>query len=157
MAEQTSKNSGCTSFKLQSVANGEVFADNNALVPNFEEDEKILSHAVNVKNLKHFKGVKISSISNRRMIDILIVQSDKSLLAVIEERESLNAEEPNCVLTRLGPIASGGQVKSESSAINSLKVHIDETGDSCRCEQLEREVSSLKQTLRELELEDEVV
>ena len=157
LAEQTSKSSGCTSFKLQSLATDEVFAVNNALVPNFEEDEKILPHAVNVKNLKHFKGVKIRTISNRKTIDILIGQSDKSLLAVIEERESLNAEEQNCVLTRLVPIASGGQVKSESPAINSLKVQIDETGDSCRCEQLEREVSSLKQILRELELEDEVV
>ena len=158
LAEQTSKSSGCTSFKLQSLATDEVFAVNNALVvPNFEEDEKTLPHAVNVKNLKHFKGVKIPTISNRKTIDILIGQSDKSLLAVIEERESFNAEEPNCVLTRLGPIASGGQVKSESPVIYSLKVQIDETGDSCRCEQLEREVSSLKQTLRELELEDEVV
>ena len=99
MAEQTSKSSGCTSL-LQSLATDEVFAVNNALVPNFEEDEKILPQAVNVKNLKHFKGVKIPTISNRKTIDILIGQSDKSLLAVIEERESLNAEEPNCVLTR---------------------------------------------------------
>ena len=158
LAEQTSKSSGCTSYKLQSLATDEVFAVNNALVvPNFEKDEKILPRAINVKNLKHFKGVKIPTISNRKTIDILIGQSDKTLLAVIEERESLNAEEPNCVLTRLGPIASGGQVKSEPPAINSLKVQIEETGDSCRCEQLEKEVSSLKQILRELELEDEVV
>ena len=69
----------------------------------------------------------------------------------------MNAEEPNCVLTRLGSIASRGQVKSESSAINSFNVQVYETGNSCRCEQLEREVSSLKQTLTELELEDEDV
>ena len=69
----------------------------------------------------------------------------------------MNAEEPNCVLTRLKPIASGGQVKHESPAINSLKAQVHETGDLCRCKQLERKVSSLKQTWRELELEDEVV
>ena len=114
LAEQKSKSSGCTSFKLQSFATDEVFAVNNAfVVPNFEEDEKILPHAVNVKNLKHFKGVKIPTISNRKTIDILIGQNDKSLLAVIEKRQSLNAEELKCVLTRLGPrlvltIASGG-------------------------------------------------
>ena len=65
----------------------------------FEEDEKILPHAINVKNLQHFKGVKIPIISNRNTINISIGQSDKNLLAVIEERESLNAEEPHWLLT----------------------------------------------------------
>ena len=57
LMEQTSKSSDCTSFKLQSLATDKVFAVNNALVvPDFKEDEKILPHAVNVKNLKHFKS-----------------------------------------------------------------------------------------------------
>ena len=107
------------------------------VVPDFDEDGKILSHAVNVQNLEHFKALKIPTILHRKTIDILIGQADKNFLAVVEERESSNAEESNCVLTRLGPIASGGQVKSGSPTIHTLKVHVDETGNPCRIKQLE--------------------
>ena len=36
--------------------------------------------------------------------DILIAQSDKALLTVLEECESLNFDEPNLVLTGLEPL-----------------------------------------------------
>ena len=50
----------------------------------------------------HFNGVKIPTLPHRKNIDIFIGQSDKALLTVLEERESLNFDEPNLVLTRLG-------------------------------------------------------
>ena len=76
----------------------------------FADDEGTLPHAVNVEKLEHFQGVTISVIVQRNSIDILIEQSDKSLLTVSEERESKHPDHPNYVLTRLGPIASGGRL-----------------------------------------------
>ena len=61
-------------------------------------------------HLKYFLGVNIPTIPDRDKIDILIGQSDKELLVVLDERDGSNPEEPNFVLTRLGPIACGGRV-----------------------------------------------
>ena len=67
-------------------------------MPEFEDDKGTLSQAVN------FQGVTIPIIAQRKSIEILIGQTDKSLLTVLRERES---NHPNFVLTLLGPIASG--------------------------------------------------
>ena len=42
--------------------------------------------------------------------DVLVGQSHKSLLTLLKKREGSGPEEPNFVLTRLGPVASGGRV-----------------------------------------------
>ena len=86
------------------------------------EDEGTLPHSIDVKHMKHFKGVEIPTLSGRRSIDILIGQNDKLLLAVLEEREGSNSKEPNYVLTRLGPIASGGCVHAGSKSLSNLMV-----------------------------------
>ena len=77
-------------------------------MPEFADDEGTLPHSVNVEKLEHFQGVTIPVIAQRKSIDILIRQTDKSFLFVLEERESKHPDHPNYVSTRLGPIASGG-------------------------------------------------
>ena len=54
--------------------------------------------------------MKLPLISKRISVDILIGQIDKLLLIVLEERKSIHPDEPNYVLTRLGPVASGGLI-----------------------------------------------
>ena len=77
------------------------------IIPEFTDQESTLPHAIYVARLEHFRGVEIAVTSKRKSINVLIGQSDQMLLTVLEEREGLNPDEPNCVLTHLGPIASG--------------------------------------------------
>ena len=159
LAEQTASSGGMTSFTIQSLTTNETYAIQDALVvPGFTEKENVLPHSINVGKLDHFKGIKIPTISNRKTIDILIGQTDKLLLTVLEERESLNSDDPNLVFTRLGPIASGGRsCKSATPYKTSYKVNINDCCGVCECDELKNEVVSLKQTLRKLQLEDEVI
>ena len=55
------------------------------------------------------KGFMFRVAPGRRRVDVLIGQSDKSLLTVLEEREGMDPEEPNYVLTRLGPLLVGAE------------------------------------------------
>ena len=110
LAEQTIKSAEFTELKLQSLATNQVFEIKDALVvSNFMDDEGALPHSENVRNLNHFKGVEIPVISHRKSIDILIGQTNKLLLTVLTEREGLAQDESNLVITRLGPVASGGR------------------------------------------------
>ena len=100
LAEQTMRSGGLTNVEIESLSNKETFAIKNALVvPDFIDDENALPHAVNTQKLRHFKGVKIPTIPQRQRIDILIGQTNKELLAVLKEREGVNASELNYVLT----------------------------------------------------------
>ena len=110
LADQTTNSGGFTHFDLQSLADDRVYHVHDALiVPDFAEESDCIPHAVKVAHLKHFLGVNIPTIPDRNKIDILIGQSDKQLLVVLDEREGSNPEEPNFVLTKLGPMASGGR------------------------------------------------
>ena len=160
LADQSTSSIGLAAFTLQSLSSNEYFKIKNAVVvPRFMDDESALPHSVNVKNLKHFEGVEIPVLPQRKNIDILIGQSDKLLLAVIEEQESLNPDDPNYVLTRLGPIASGGRVEVESSLEPlSLKVQVNDNCHDCeKCEVYSREIAQLKEAVRIFEVEDEAL
>ena len=98
---------GLRKFEIESLSNKETFAIKNTLVvPDFIDDKNVLPYAVNTQKLTHFKRVKIPTILQRHRIDILVGQTNKELLCVLEERGGLNGSEPNYVLIRLGPIAS---------------------------------------------------
>ena len=127
------------------------------MVPNFTEDLNTFPHAVDTNGLEHFKGVEISTIPQRKSIDILIGQTDKCLLIVLEEREGLNHDNPNHVLTRLGPIASGGRISVKSCLRGTMKVGVDTSRNANECERLKPEITSLKEKLRDHELDDEIV
>ena len=102
---------GVVNFEFESLTTGERFDVENALVvPEFVDDECVLPHSVDTSGLEHFDGVNIPTLPYKRCIDILIDQTDKFLLTVLEDREGIRPEDPNYVLTRLGPIASGGCV-----------------------------------------------
>ena len=114
--------------------------------------------------LKHFQGVHIPVAPGRAHVDVLIGQADKSLLAVLEKREGADPEEPNYVLRRLGPIASGGKISANTSSSNSLstlRVNIQSKAPvnaaPCDCTKLKEENAALKKALFELELQDEMV
>ena len=49
---------------------------------------------------------------------------------VLEEREGLDANEPNYVLTRLGPVASGGRMNVRSDQLQSRRVEVE----PCECD-----------------------
>ena len=125
-------------------------------MPEFDDDKGTLPHAVNVEKLEHFQGVTFPVIAQRKSIDILIGQTDKYLLTVLEERESKHPDHPNYLLTRLGLIASGGRLGLRQSVCKNFKIQVDRDCDGCECEQLKQEIASLKESLRNFEIEDEV-
>ena len=88
---------------MTSLADGKTYGIKGALiVSNFEDEENSLPHCIDTSKLSHFRGVQIPVISYRKSVDLLIGQSDKFLLTVLEEREGLNSNEhSNYVLTRL--------------------------------------------------------
>ena len=95
---------------------------------------------MDITTLEHFDRVEIPVAANRECVDILIGESENSLLTVLEQREVKNPHQPNFVLTRLGPVASGGRVPCGSDNFSSRKVSIDcatvecEVGKKgCRC------------------------
>ena len=186
LAKQSTPSYGVTNFKLESLSTGEQFEIENALVvPDFIDDINTLPHSVNTTGLDHFYGVEIPTIPHRKNIDILIGQSDKMLLTVLEEREGKKPDDPNYVLTRLGPIASGGrQVESELNLCqnrrakvggdfdvgkldsitgvecNGLKSSAEGCCDGCPCKccsKLKKEIVILKENLRNCELADEAI
>ena len=157
LAEQTTKCGGLTEFNLQSLCDNKIHPIKNALVvPDFVEEDGFLPHMVNVSHLEHFKGVDIPTVPHRNKIDILMGQSDKALLAVVEERESLKPDELNFVLTRLGPIASGGKAERRPEGLIARKA-LTKIDSPCECGQLKLEISNLKEALRDFEREDEVI
>ena len=83
------------------------------------DDEGALPHSVNVRSLNHFKGVEIPVISNRKSIDILIGQTNKTALCP-DNVEGFVQDEPNLVITRLEPIARGGGANLEPNLPQNL-------------------------------------
>ena len=188
LAEQTTTSYGTTEFQVESLSTGEAFKITNTLVvPDFPDDANNLPHFVNTAGLEHFNGVKIPTIPYRSNLGILIGQSDKLLLTVLEEREGCTPDGPNFVLTRLGPIASGGcQVESRSHLCQSRKAEVGEISnvcavdviasvdrvgkqslilskdfvnccEACDCDRLKKEFVDLKENLRSYELADEEI
>ena len=116
LSDQTAITEGRTDFCLESLSTGEEFSVKNALVvPNFSDDESVLPHSVDIAGLDNFHNVEIPTIPGRKSIDVLIGQTDKNLLTVLHESENVDPDKPNYVLTKLGPIASGGRVPAVSN------------------------------------------
>ena len=151
---------GVVNFELESLTTGERFDVENALVvPELVDDECVLPHSVDTSGLEHFGGVNIPTLPYKRCIDILIGQTDKFLLTVLEEREGIRPKDPNYVLTRLGPIASGGCVdgrKCSERKLQTLKVNL-ECCNKNDCVKLRQDVSGLREQLRRYILEDEEI
>ena len=116
---------------------------------------------MDTSTLEHFERVHIPVAPGRRRVDVLIGQSDKSLLTVLEEREGMDPEEPNYVLTRLGPIASGGRVcgrLNSSNCLSTMRINVcSPVNANCECAKLKKENVALKQSIREYELQDEMI
>ena len=116
------------------------------VVPQFLDDAATLPHAVDTSGLLHFHGVDIPEAPDREPADVLIGQSDKSLLTVLEKREGAHPEEPNYVLTRLGPVASGGTIPVEFDSFSSFRVSVEALPfAACDCNELKRKVVALKE------------
>ena len=145
---------------MESLSTGKEFSVKNALVvPNFSDDESVLPHSVDIAGLDNFHNVEIPTVPGRKGIDVLIGQTDKNLLTVLHESENVDPDKPNYVLTKLGPIASGGRVPVVSNTCASLKVNLNvdcECSGRC-CAKFKNEIVDMKQSLRELDLADEAV
>ena len=115
----------------------------------FEDDENTLPCRIDTSKLSHFEEVQISVIFYRKRVDLLILQSDKFLLTILEKRKGFDSNEPNCVRTRLRPMASGGRMDISSNLINTGQAVVNE----CQCndrrrENLRPEKAGLKENLR---------
>ena len=73
----------------------------------------------------------------------------------MDEREGSNPEEPNFVLTRLRPIASGG--RAGENQFMTRRALVADKQATCECERLRVEVSDLKEVLCRQELENEII
>ena len=156
-ADQTTPSEGCTEFSIEFLYNTDKFMIKNALVVSkFTDDESTFPHRVDTSRLEHFKGVEIQTVPHRSSFDILIGQSHKSLLVVLGERESVSPDETNYVLTRFGRIASDGRVPACSTAIQSFKVSLASSNNHV-VDELKQEIASLKNNLREYELNDQML
>ena len=159
LAEQTASCIGKTDFSLESLVTSDSYEITGALVvPAFSDYKSTLPHAVDTSKLKHFHGVEIPNIPERKCEDILIGQSNKALITVLKELEGSNSNKPNLVITQLGPIASGGRVQGSSKSVRVLRVEtISVDPDSGLCDKLQQELLTVKNALREYELLDEEV
>ena len=109
LAEETMPSTEVVQFNLESLTNKEIFVVKDiVVVPGFMDDEYVFSHKIDTANLKNFKGVKIPIVPKVNSVDILIRQPYKFFLTVLEKREEACPKKPNYVITRLGPIVSGG-------------------------------------------------
>ena len=161
LADCTVDSGGRTNFVLESLYCGEEFTiKGDLVVPEIPYDDHTLPHAVDTAVLEHFSGVEFHVVPGRRRIDILIGQLDKTLLIVLHECEGTEPEEPNYVLTRLGPVASGGRISATAhqNSLSSLRVQTTNPDNSvCECSELKKEIVALKETERQYELDDEAV
>ena len=159
LTDQTASCIGKTDFSLESLVTGDNYKITGALVvPAFSDDKSTLPHAVDTSKLKHFHGVEIPVIPGRKCVDILIKQSDKALITVLKELEDSNLNEPNLVITRLGPIARGGRVQGNSKSVRALRVETISTDPDCGlCDKLQQELLTVNNALREYKLLDEEV
>ena len=88
----------------------------------------------------------------------MIEQSDKALITVLKELEGSTSNEPNLVITQLGPIASGGRVQGSSKSVRALRVEMIATDPDCGlCDKLQQKLLTVNNALREYKLLDEEV
>ena len=108
-----------------------------------------------------FDGVHDPVAPHRKRVDVLIGYSDKSLLIVLEKCEGTDPEEPNHVLTRLGPIASEGRMYGDfnsSNCMSTMRIYVSSAVNVKNdCAKLHDEKVALKQSIREYELQDETL
>ena len=159
LADQTACCIRKTDFSLESLVSGDNYKITGALVaPAFSDNKSTLLHAVDTSKLKHFHGVEIPVIPERKCVGILIGQSDKALITVLKELVSSNSNEPNLVITQLGLIASGGRVQGSSKPVRALRVETISADPDCGlCDKLQQEFLTVNNALREYKLLDKEV
>ena len=157
LSGQVTPKLGQVDLQLQSLHSGEIFPLVGAnVVPNWADDKRILPHALDVSSLKHFGDASIQVLPGKDRVDLLIGQDNARLMTVIEEREGSSADHPNCVLTRLGYVASGGRLAATSTAKQVSKVVLQTPVTiSSKLEALRQENEELKAELRERTLDEE--
>ena len=128
-------------------------------MPCFSDNESALPHAVGTGSLIHFRGVKISVISDRKGVDILIGQSDKLLLTVLKEQDGKRPNEPNTVLVvSVLSLAKEEFNVARSNSLQTLKVQASLDESNCNaCAKLRHEIDAVKDALREHKLLDEEI
>ena len=105
---------------------------------------------MDTSKLKHFHGVEIPVVPERKCVNILIGQSDKALITVSKELENSNSNERNLVIPRLGPIASGDRLQGSSKSVRALRVETISADLDCGlCDKLQPELLAVDNTLRE--------
>ena len=73
---------------------------------------------------------------------------------MLEKREGIHPHELNFLLTRLGPVASGGRVQHGSHKFSSRKVSIECDTVECEIGKMKHEIAKLRKKLLEYELQE---
>ena len=90
--------------------------------------------------------MEIPVAPNRECVEILIGQSDKALLTVLQDHKDKDPNQPNFVHTHLGPVDRG----SVSHGLNDFsfwKVSIECATVECKIGKMKQETAELKQKL----------
>ena len=77
---------------------------------------------------------------------------------VLEESEGVDADDPNDVLTSLGPVASGDRMNMRSDQLQRRRVEVEPCKyDIHKFQKLKQKITGLKETLREIKFQNEVI
>ena len=151
-------------FALQSLDTNEMFCDITAVVHEpWSDDAEGLPHRQLLNELKHFEDVDVFAIDGCDVVDVIIGNDNAFLMTVIEEKRGESRDEPHAIYTPLGWLASGGRAVLSGSVANSKRVCSAVMENelpfsySGELEKRDREILHLKDKLRELYLDAEVV
>ena len=138
------------SFDLEALDTHERFCDRKALVISPWSDEGyLLPHQQALSNYSHFDSGTTHAIPNRSHVDILLGLDNSLLMQVLEERVGSEGE-PHAIKTPIGWIASGGSFNEKTSTYVAQRVN------AVSCTREIETIANLKETIRNLSVEDEV-
>ena len=137
-------------FNLEAVHTSECFSGRSAIVvPPWSESGNNLPHNQDLSSYSHFKGVSTFVLPHNSSVDILIGLDNSQLMTVLEERVG-EIDQPHAIMTPLGWIASGGNVRSDTHEVTARKVSVSPIFDDKDLKILE-----LQETIRILAADNE--
>ena len=154
-------------FHVQSLESNELFCELIAVVNEpWSDDVENLPHKQFLNGLKQFEDVNIFTIDDCMTVDVIIGNDNAFLMWAKEERIGESFDEPHAIHTPLGWLASGGVSLLSEGVAQSFRVQtagcvssdsVDATRYATELEKRDREILTLKDTIKELSLDAETV
>ena len=137
-------------FNLEAVHTSECFSGLSAIVvPPWSESGNNLPHNQDLSSYSHFKGVSTFVLPHNSSVDILVGLDNSQLMTVLEERVG-EIDQPHAIMTPLGWIASGGNVRSDTHEVTARKVSVSPIFDD-----KDLKILKLQETIRILAADNE--